>query len=365
MVPSRKSRYFARRRMWAAGHSVHAHVLEMPVERVHPDACAYLSNYNSWPWGCAGSTSSRGLCMLDCTFDRSLAIACGCSHAGVWNSSSRWPVWVFSKICTYDSAYCRLLIDVVKWEIKSGGGCPSMNEQNLSMWIQNVHKCRKAARCSATCILGRCVTASHEPAVKWRNCKARFEKLCSMLQRNVDARQHKLLDIMTESRHSFLSWAVMLKRSISVFIQRSKDFIGLRSVCLFMPANDYKMDTCICAPMNGKGSVYSLCWLRWSSVYRKSSIGLCLERSTASCRRVCWSSKSLLGLEEFAGARRVSWGSIKSLAGGVSWGSKRKYFDHGQGTFCETAAFLLSTYSIQSSSFIWVRNARSRQINES
>ena len=83
-----------------------------------------------------------------------------------------------------------------------------------------------------------------------------------MLQRNVDARQHKLLDIMTESRHSFLSWAVMLKRSISVFIQRSKDFIGLRSVCLFMPANDYKMDTCICAPMNGKGSVYSLCWLR-------------------------------------------------------------------------------------------------------
>jgi len=72
----------------------------------------------------------------------------------------------------------------------------------------------------------------------------------------------------------------------------------------------------------------------------------------AGARRVCWGSKSLLGPEEFAGARRVSWGSIKSLAGGVSWGSKRKYFDHGQGTFCETAAFLLSTYSIQSSSFI-------------
>ena len=72
----------------------------------------------------------------------------------------------------------------------------------------------------------------------------------------------------------------------------------------------------------------------------------------AGARRVCWGPKSLLGPEEFAGARRVSWGSIKSLAGGVSWGSKRKYFDHGQGTFCETAAFLLSTYSIQSSSFI-------------
>ena len=135
-----------------------------------------------------------------------------------------------------------------------------------------------------------------------------------MLQSNVDARQHKLLDIMTESRHSFLSWAVTLKRSISIFIQRSKDFIGLRSVCLFMPANDYKMDTCICAPMNGKGSVYSLCWLRLSSVYRKSSIGLCLENSTASRRRVCWGSKSLLGLEEFAGARRVCWGP-KSLLG--------------------------------------------------
>ena len=81
----------------------------------------------------------------------------------------------------------------------------------------------------------------------------------------------------------------------------------------------------------------------------KSLLGL---EEFAGARRVCWGSKSLLGPEEFAGARRVSWGSIKSLAGGVSWGSKRKYFDHGQGTFCETAAFLLSTYSIQSSSFI-------------
>jgi hypothetical protein len=43
-----------------------------------------------------------------------------------------------------------------------------------------------------------------------------------------------------------------------------------------------------------------------------NSIGLCLERSTASCRRVCWSSKSLLGLEEFTRSRRESWGP-KSL----------------------------------------------------
>ena len=34
----------------------------------------------------------------------------------------------------------------------------------------------------------------------------------------------------------------------------------------------------------------------------------------AGARRVCWGSKSLLGLEEFAGARRVCWGP-KSLLG--------------------------------------------------
>ena len=44
-----------------------------------------------------------------------------------------------------------------------------------------------------------------------------------------------------------------------------------------------------------------------------NSIGLCLERSTASCRRVCWSSKSLLGLEEFTRSRRESWGFEKKI----------------------------------------------------
>jgi hypothetical protein len=38
-----------------------------------------------------------------------------------------------------------------------------------------------------------------------------------MLQRNVDARQHKLLDIMPESRHSFLSWAVMSRGEAQLY----------------------------------------------------------------------------------------------------------------------------------------------------
>ena len=108
----------------------------------------------------------------------------------------------------------------------------------------------------------------------------------------------------------------MLKRSISVFIQRSKDFIGLRSVCLFMPANDYKMDTCICAPMNGKGSVYSLCWLRTSDdrQYIERAVLASVwnvqqprAEEFAGARRVCWGPKSLLGPEEFPGAQSRVW----------------------------------------------------------
>jgi hypothetical protein len=43
----------------------------------------------------------------------------------------------------------------------------------------------------------------------------------------------------------------------------------------------------------------------------------------AGARRVCWGSKSLLGPEEFAGARRVCWGS-KSLLGPEEFAGARR-----------------------------------------